>query len=412
MRIEELKKETTGGRARVSAKIRWEVADRNDFELFFETTEMFADDLTLDPNAFLLAAILPAMANGETRVWVDGNLCPELKDNLMLATGWVRRWYGPPRNPVTLECSQGFVHQSANKSPRAASFLSGGVDSMQVLRSNRLTFSSDHPRWIKDCIVIHGMDMGNRANGGKEYPIFDRTMKLLSNVARETNVRLIPVYTNARHLDDTSQRFNLEYHGAVLAATAHVFSGKLSSVAIAATTTFDDFMPWGSHLLLDPNYSSTGLQVLHAGAQYSRLEKVKIVAQWPIGLQNLRVCIRNPVHQINCGECHKCIRTMLELYAAGKLGQAVTFPDDEIHIERIRKLRPGVFRFLPHYFLELLPDLQKLGRNDIVGMIKKRHRQYLIFYSWAERLRLVQWLKHCDGKYLHSKISDALMHYL
>ncbi|WP_155319430.1 hypothetical protein [Desulfosarcina alkanivorans] len=109
----------------------------------------------------------------------------------------------------------------------------------------------------------------------------------------------------------------------------------------------------GSDPRLDAHFSSTGLQVLHTGFQYSRLEKVIMVAQWPAGLANVRVCIRNPVDRVNCGRCQKCIRTMLAFYAIGRLPEAVTFPGSDIRAEQVRRLRWGFFRFHAHYLVEL-----------------------------------------------------------
>jgi hypothetical protein len=324
MRIEGLRKETRGDRSRVCARVVWEKAALPERELFFETTASYADDLTLDPNAFLLACILPAMANGEKRILVDGPLCPELTSNLMVATGWVRKWYGPPRQPVAIRSTSGMAFRRPARSPRAASFLSGGIDSLATLRDNRLTLPQDHPRSIKDCLVLYGFDIGCHENGQNEYPVFERTMENLTTVARDANVSLIPIYTNIRCLHDTNLSFNREYHGAVLAAAGHVFSKRLTSVAISASKSFDDNIPFGSHPLLDPYYSSTSLQVLHTGFQYSRLDKVKMVSKWPVGIAAIRVCIRNPVDRINCGECQKCIRTMLELYAIGRLADGAS----------------------------------------------------------------------------------------
>ena len=201
MRIENLRKESVGDRSRVCARIVWEDADRPERDLFFGTTAPFADDLTLNPNAFLLACILPAMANGEKRVWVDGRLCPELKENLMVAAGWIRHWYGPPRRPIAIQSARGDDHRRPAMAPRAASFLSGGIDSLATLWDNRMNFTPDHPRWIKDCLVLHGFDIGGREDGGTEHAVFERTVHHLSIVANQAGVSLIPVYTNARFLD-------------------------------------------------------------------------------------------------------------------------------------------------------------------------------------------------------------------
>lgn len=65
MKIENLKSEKNADLARVAATITWENCDRPTQEIYFETTEAFAQDLTCNPHAFLVACIMPAMRHGE-----------------------------------------------------------------------------------------------------------------------------------------------------------------------------------------------------------------------------------------------------------------------------------------------------------------------------------------------------------
>jgi len=391
MRIEKIKKILHKNRCRICAQVIWEKANRPDFEIYFETTPKFSDDFNLNPNVFLLAAILPAMAAGESRVLIDSWVCPELRDNLMVATGLVREWYGPPRKPIKIESTSEKPQPTTNKEPRAASFLSGGVDSLATLRFNQLDFPENHPRFIKDCLVLYGFDMGNNDLIG-EYPAFERTFKHLESVAYGAKVNLIPIYTNARYLHNDDKLFVSEYCGSVLAAAAHAFSERLSTISISASESFDGVtVPNGTHPLLDHHFSSTDLQVIHTGFQYSRLDKVKVIADWPLALENIKVCVRHPDSQTNCGECHKCIRTMLELYVIDKLQFASSFPNRDITKKLVRKLRPGLLgdHIFP-YYVELYPALKKLGRYDLIRILQRRRFQYYLIYPLLNRLGLRQ----------------------
>ena len=49
----------------------------------------------------------------------------------------------------------------------------------------------------------------------------------------------------------------------------------------------------------------------------ARLEKVRDLANWPTALEALRVCPARLEDGGNCGKCEKCLRTRLELLAAG-----------------------------------------------------------------------------------------------
>ena len=76
-------------------------------------------------------------------------------------------------------------------------------------------------------------------------------------------------------------------------------------------------VPMGSHPAVDGLFSSQRLTVIHDGWRFSRLEKVRDLATWPTALAALRVCPANAGDEINCGRCEKCLRTRLELLAAG-----------------------------------------------------------------------------------------------
>lgn len=84
--------------------------------------------------------------------------------------------------------------------------------------------------------------------------------------------------------------------------------------------------PYGMHPDLDPLWSTDRLAVEHVGADATRLKKISFIAKYPIVLNTLRVCWRNPKNKYNCGECEKCLRTMVALYAIDALKRCRTFP--------------------------------------------------------------------------------------
>ncbi len=160
MLIENLRSENHGDTTRVSADVTWESCDRPCTELYFETVAEFAKDLVPNPNAFLIAAALPAMRHGEKRIAIQGAICPSVRNGLNTAIQILGAWYGAPRNQVVVEPTQGFIPSPHNDRRRVGFFFSGGVDSMATLRANRLDFPLDHPASIKDGIFVHGFDIG------------------------------------------------------------------------------------------------------------------------------------------------------------------------------------------------------------------------------------------------------------
>jgi hypothetical protein len=395
MKIERLRMETVAGRPRAVASVTWEDCGRGSFDLHYETIPEFADDFNCDPHAFLVACLFPAIRNGERRVLVDGSICPDLKNGLDVAGGWIRKWYGPGCGSAAIEATGGTSRLPKGESARAASFLSGGIDSLATLRSNRLNYPVDHPGYIRDCFLVYGYDMGCFEHDKGSRRIYDQTFEQLSGLARDTGFTLIPVSTNVRALHDDSDAFMSTYHGPMLASVAHLFGARIASISIASSITYDDFIPWGSHPLLEPNCSSSDLLVKMDGFQLSRLEKTRIVSQWDAGLARLKVCGQNLEGPVNCGSCQKCIRTMLELYVAGGLDRAKTFPSRHITADLVRKLCIGNFKYHSHYYEELYPFLHSMGQSDIVRILECKRRLYFGLYSSADRMGLVRIAKRC-----------------
>ena len=83
MRIEDLRTEQDGAMARVVASVVWEDNDRPQRDIYFEVDKAFADYLTPDPHAFLVACLVPAVHHGEKRILVDETICPELRNGLI-----------------------------------------------------------------------------------------------------------------------------------------------------------------------------------------------------------------------------------------------------------------------------------------------------------------------------------------
>lgn len=65
-------------------------------------------------------------------------------------------------------------------------------------------------------------------------------------------------------------------------------------------------------------FSTENLQFYSSGGEVSRLEKVKFISDFDVTYSKLNVCI---FEDINCSRCEKCRRTMMELYALGRLGK-------------------------------------------------------------------------------------------
>jgi hypothetical protein len=369
MRISNLKSMKSGKLARVTATVNWEDCDRPAREVFIETEEEFSRDISCNPHAFLVGCIIPAMHFGEQRILLDGEICPSLREGLQTVMALMKEWSGGEYRPLSIEARTSSTVRLLNRQGRAGLFLSGGIDSLASLRVNKRNYPERHPGSIKDCLLIHGFDIGGVIERGMKYHVFDRAKTALSDVAKDANVTLIPVYTNIRHLCDERDLWLDKFFGAVLASVAHSFASRLNLVYIASSYDIPHLVPCGSHPLLDPEYSSYDLKIRLRDLSLSRLEKLKLVAEWDVAFQNLRVCLANVEDRLNCGKCEKCIRTMTELVAIGALDKTNAFVENDVSPELLSSVNILIRHRAPFY-QEMLSPLRERGRGDLVHTIK------------------------------------------
>jgi len=127
--------------------------------------------------------------------------------------------------------------------------------------------------------------------------------------------------------------------------------------------------------LLDPYYSSAHFRVEHDLFSMSRIEKTALVAQWPEGLANIRVCQNDDLGGPNCGTCEKCIRTITTLAALGEpTGGLAAFPGAELRCELIHTMDEYDMLVghsdLCAWYLELVPLLRLRGLEDIARTLE------------------------------------------
>ena len=99
-----------------------------------------------------------------------------------------------------------------------------------------------------------------------------------------------------------------------MSSIGHLFSKRFNKVYIASSNsingilTFDsdrvkELRPIGTHPLIDDFFSCAHFQVMHHGIHMNRAEKIKLISNWPIGLQNIFVCEGRISGENNCGRC-------------------------------------------------------------------------------------------------------------
>ncbi len=385
MLINNLDCTTTEDMRRLSATVVWEDHDFPAQELTFEIYRQTDDaeptqpEAGLDPllasdgprpDAFLAGCFPLAAVHGEARVRIDGSPCPMLVEGLQTAHGWWSSWGGMPASAPDIETSADAHTVSADRWRRAAAFLSGGVDGLHMLMRNRQTYRPNDPACIRDVLFIHGFDIGKRARNPEEQR-FRAALRRLAPVAAETGVNVIACRTNLRHLPSKPDFWTYRHNGAALAAVGHAALCGPAFLFIGASHHLADPVPMGSHPAVDHLLSSQRLQIIHDGSRFTRLEKVRELATWPTGLAALRVCPETSGEEANCGRCEKCLRTRLELLAAG-VEETAAFGPSLTPIELWDEAVPAPSGHRALMYEHLLPALRARGLSALCRALEAR----------------------------------------
>ena len=291
-----------------------EIAARiDDFRLWYRVSK--SQPLAPAGDAFVAAALLPAMAEGRELV-VDPALTvsPRLLRNLRTFQEIHNTW-NPALRIVPLKAVE---RPSATLIDKSVSFFSGGVDSLFTFLKKRAEI--DHVVYIQSF----------------DFPVDEASFgtALARNAAfvAAHGKTVIPVATNSNDFGYHHNLSMLLTQGGVLASVAHLLGFRRAFVS--AAYAFHELVPSGSHPLTDPLWSSEAVEIVHEGAEMRRVDKVVRLAKDPAALACLQVCARSVDH--NCGECHKCLRTMVSLAIIGAASPAFPPPPP---LSRIRRMR-------------------------------------------------------------------------
>ena len=426
MKIHHYQKSTSAQSTRVSMTVSWEERDFPSREIYFETDERFEADINPNPDAYLLAAVMPAVAHRERRILLEGAICPELRNGVVTVMKIFSYWY-PEYDlvPIEIEATGGFVPVKALRPPRTVSFLSGGVDALATLRANHLDHAEDSPWRVRDGFFVHGLDIGGYVDMDSNRGNSENALASIREFASQAGVDLIPVVTNIRHVDDDDGRFFRTGFGANLASIAHCFSQRITTALIASGSQMDHLSASGSHPLTDGYYSSTGVTIKHDGARMNRIDKVKLIADQPEALRTLRSCYDafRPQSALNCGECEKCLRTMTALLIHGRLDQCPTYSLDDLSPKDLEILDPHIlapagasrkqtlkcaYKAISdanrYFWYEMAVALREMGRDDLAAVVDRKLVEHERDAAWQREEDLRGLLKKLDRRFLGSRL--------
>ena len=285
--------------------------------------------------------------------------------NLSVASSRLRSWFRDLGAPPVIEADRA---REVTQGKAAALFLSGGVDSTASLAELTERFEIDHPHRPKFGILLNYQSTGRVSEAELEARFLARR-RICSALASDRDLELITIRTNIRCLEKRGNIWIRRWHGAVLASAAHALGGSINYAHIAATYDYQTLDTWGSHPELDPYYSSRGVKINHHGFEHTRLEKMRLITQWPLALDRISVCTSATSGGVNCEQCEKCLRTRVQLLACDALERCGAFKKNDVEAEEVRRIKIKS-DYARQCFLQAIEPLQKRGRDDLVEAIR------------------------------------------
>ena len=337
------------------------------FDLWYRYPASFSDHLSeLNGDPFLAALLVPAMLLGED-LRIEAAVSPKLLRAARTVIQDIFHCWDSTMRRVEVLAPVRVVAESPALPALRGLFFSMGVDSSYSLLKDVREHAGDGDG-ITHLITVEGFDVYLW-----ESERFVPMLASIRDVATELGKDVLRITTNLRDLTDRVADWPRLFHGAALASAVLPLGAAFSRVHVAATHSYDQLKPWGSHPLVDPLWGTEALVFVHDGCEARRIAKIRCiaVANVPIVLHNLRVCTTAELTDAyNCGRCEKCVRTMIGLHVCGALDRCGSLPHS-IDAEQIRSLsiRPG----LHHYYRDLMqmlgssaPDLAIKGALDEV----------------------------------------------
>jgi hypothetical protein len=275
--------------------------------IWFRLPSLSLPTLPGNMDSFVLASLFSAMESSANLV-IHGEVSPSLLRNL---DEFQKAWtLCLPKKYHEIEFSADLEReQSRVKGNEFIMAFSGGVDSSFTAWQHRPNKIDHHQKKLVAGVMVHGFDIPI-----EQHEVFARAAEKSRKMLASIDVNLIPVATNVRE-----QRGNWgDTFGAAIASCLMLFQGQYNAGLISSAYAYNDIhFPVGSNLITDPLLSNDSFEIIHYGAAYAKVEKMRQISQWPEARQYLRVCWQGPHLDRNCCRCQKCVTTMLLFRAVG-----------------------------------------------------------------------------------------------
>jgi len=337
-------------------------AGKADGPIWIDVPEALSAAVTERLDAWLLW-VLPHAFETQQDVVLEGRVDSELLRNAHDLMEIWSRWR-PDRRPIRVRAEPAAEANAGQGPVRTGLFFSGGVDSFFSLFHHD-EMVREHPEWrerpVDDLVYVDGFDIPLEAT---EALAAKRVT--LERIATDTGKTLIVLATNLRQTG-VKQLWGRVMHGPALGGVGLLLGNLWKTAMLSAWCCYEDTDPWGSTALTDPYFTASATRTRHYGGGHDRFDKLAFLVRFPIVLDTLHVCWQER-SEGNCGQCEKCLRTLVALDVLGARERAATFPQGPLDLSGLAeacKGQPLFFRTWP----QLKDHAARAGRADIASAI-------------------------------------------
>lgn len=267
--------------------------------------ELLSDAL----DSALVALLIPCMLANEPII-LKGKLSRRLFTCLPSIQALLRSVY-PELTiiPITAERLIGVSKEITNN--KVATGFSGGVDSFAAVADMK----------AENIEYLLFNNVGSHGEAGER--LFEQRYQLVSKCAEQLKTPLLKINSNLDLFYDNKLLNFLYNHTLRNVSVALLLQAGINQFYYSSAYHIGDFQfynrPSIDHLdpILLPLLSTENIAILPHGTLLTRVNKTKMISDFPESYQYLDVCVDEESEK-NCSNCYKCRRTMATLDILGK----------------------------------------------------------------------------------------------